>query len=282
MKHKTLKCGFSMPVLGMGTWQMGGRMERDSRNDDAGQIQALKTGLDLGFNLIDTAESYADGKAEELVGEAIRGYDRGKLFLTSKVWKTHVAYDDVLRAAENSLKRLGTDYLDLYLYHQVNNEVPLKETMRAFDRLVSEKLVRHIGVSNFALERFKRAQACAEHKIVVNQIHYSLSVREPESELLPWLQENDVMIQAWRPLRGVPDCALLNELCAKYGKTKSQIALNWLIMQKNNVTITASSSARHIQDNLDAAAFEMAPSDVELLTRDFPEKKFISDAVPLS
>ena len=282
MKNKTLKCGFSMPVLGMGTWQMGGRMERDSRNDDAGQIQALKTGLDLGFNLIDTAESYADGKAEELVGEAIRGYDRGKLFLTSKVWKTHVAYDDVLRAAENSLKRLGTDYLDLYLYHQVNNDVPLKETMRAFDRLVSEKLVRHIGVSNFALERFKRAQACAEHKIVVNQIHYSLSVREPESELLPWLQENDVMIQAWRPLRGVPDCALLNELCAKYGKTKSQIALNWLIMQKNIVTITASSSARHIQDNLDAAAFEMAPSDVELLTRDFPEKKFSSDAVPLS
>ena len=282
MKHKTLKCGFSMPVLGMGTWQMGGRMERDSRNDDAGQIQALKTGLDLGFNLIDTAESYADGKAEELVGEAIRGYDRGKLFLTSKVWKNHVAYDDVLRAAENSLKRLGTDYLDLYLYHQVNNEVPLKETMRAFDRLVSEKLVRHIGVSNFALERFKRAQACADHKIVVNQIHYSLSVREPESELLPWLQENDVMIQAWRPLRGVPDCALLNELCAKYGKTKSQIALNWLIMQKNIVTITASSSARHIQDNLDAAAFEMAPSDVELLTRNFPEKKFISDAVPLS
>ncbi len=282
MKNKTLKCGFSMPVLGMGTWQMGGRMERDSRNDDAGQIQALKTGLDLGFNLIDTAESYADGKAEELVGEAIRGYDRGKLFLASKVWKTHVAYDDVLRAAENSLKRLGTDYLDLYLYHQVNNEVPLKETMRAFDRLVSEKLVRHIGVSNFALERFKRAQACADHKIVVNQIHYSLSVREPENELLPWLQENDVMIQAWRPLRGVPDCALLNELCAKYGKTKSQIALNWLIMQKNIVTITASSSARHIQDNLDAAAFEMAPSDVELLTRDFPEKKFISDAVPLS
>ncbi|MGN0870326.1 MAG: aldo/keto reductase [Victivallales bacterium] len=282
MKNKTLKCGFSMPVLGMGTWQMGGRMERDSRNDDAGQIQALKTGLDLGFNLIDTAESYADGKAEELVGEAIRGYDRGKLFLASKVWKTHVAYDDVLRAAENSLKRLGTDYLDLYLYHQVNNEVPLKETMRAFDRLVSEKLVRHIGVSNFALERFKRAQACADHKIVVNQIHYSLSMREPESELLPWLQENDVMIQAWRPLRGVPDCALLNELCAKYGKTKSQIALNWLIMQKNIVTITASSSARHIQDNLDAAAFEMAPSDVELLTRDFPEKKFISDAVPLS
>ena len=282
MKNKTLKCGFSMPILGMGTWQMGGRMERDSRNDDAGQIQALKTGLDLGFNLIDTAESYADGKAEELVGEAIRGYDRGKLFLTSKVWKTHVAYDDVLRAAENSLKGVGTDYLDLYLYHQVNNEVPLKETMRAFDRLVSEKLVRHIGVSNFALERFKRAQACAEHKIVVNQIHYSLSMREPESELLPWLQENDVMIQAWRPLRGVPDCALLNELCAKYGKTKSQIALNWLIMQKNIVTITASSSARHIQDNLDAAAFEMAPSDVELLTRDFPEKKFISDAVPLS
>lgn len=282
MKDKTLKCGFSMPVLGMGTWQMGGRMERDSGNDDAGQIQALRTGLDLGFNLIDTAESYADGKAEELVGEAIRGYERSSLFLTSKVWKTHVAYDDVLRAAEKSLERLGTDYLDLYLYHQVNNEVPLEETMRAFDRLVSEKLVRYIGVSNFALERFKRAQACAEHKIVVNQIHYSLSMREPEAELLPWLQENDVMVQAWRPLRGVPDCALLDNLCAKYGKTKSQIALNWLIMQKNVVTITASNSAKHIQDNLDAAAFEMEPSDMELLTHDFPEKQFISDAVPLS
>ena len=281
MQCKTLECGFSMPELGMGTWQMGGRLERNPDNDDNGQIQALRTGLDLGFTLIDTAESYADGKAEELVGAAIRGYDRSRLFLTSKVWKTHLAYDDVLRAAEGSLRRLGTGYLDLYLYHQVGDDVPLRETMRAFDRLVSEKLVRFIGVSNFALERFKRAQACAEHKLVVNQIHYSLAVREAEGELIPWLQDNDVMIQAWRPLRGVPDCALLDSLCAKYAKSKAQIALNWLIRQKNVVTIAASASGAHLRENLEAAAFALAPSDQEKLTREFPERRLISEAVPL-
>ena len=281
MHNKTLHCGFSMPSLGMGTWQMGGRLERNPNNDDAGQIAALRAGLDLGFTLIDTAETYADGKAEELVGAAIRPYERERLFLTSKVWKNHLAYDDVLRAAENTLKRLGTDYLDLYLYHQVNDEIPLSETMRAFDRLVSEKMVRNIGVSNFALERFRRAQAYAEHKLVVNQIHYSLAVREGECELIPWLRENDVMIQAWRPLRGVPDCALLDSLCKKYTASKAQIALAWLLGQENVVTIAASNSAGHLRENLAAAAIVLSPSDMAKLSSDFPEQRMISEAVPL-
>ena len=104
---------------------------------------------------------------------------------------------------------------------------------------------------------------------------------EAEGELIPWLQENDVMIQAWRPLRGVPDCALLDSLCAKYAKSKAQIALNWLIRQKNVVTIAASASGAHLRENLEAAAFALAPSDQEKLTREFPERRLISEAVPL-
>ncbi len=281
MKNKTLRCGFSMPVLGMGTWQMGGRMEHNPENDDEKQIHALRQGLDLGYRLIDTAEAYADGYAEILVGKAIQPYDRKQLFLTSKVWKTHLSYDNVLHAAEQSLIRLGTDYLDLYLYHQVNDAVPLEETMRAFNRLVSEGTVRHIGVSNFAKERFLRAQSFAEHKLVVNQIHYNLMVREAERELIPFLQENDVMIQAWRPLRGVPDCPLLQKLQTKYGKTKAQIALNWLTAQKNVVTITASTSGTHLKENLSACDFELDWNDQNALTFDFPVRQDLSEAVPL-
>ena len=150
MRKVLLKNGFSLPVLGMGTWLFGGRETRDPSNDDAGQIAALQAGIEAGFSLIDTAEYYAGGYAETLTGRAIAGYPRAGLFLTSKVWKTHLRRDDVLRAAENSLRRLGTDYLDLYLYHQVSEQVPLEETIGAMNELVERKLVRHIGVSNFA------------------------------------------------------------------------------------------------------------------------------------
>ncbi|OQA85553.1 MAG: putative oxidoreductase YtbE [Lentisphaerae bacterium ADurb.Bin242] len=281
MIEKTLQCGFSIPALGMGTWRFGGGLEHDPDNDDEKQLNALREGLDAGFTRIDTAESYAAGYAEILIGKAIEGRKRDGLFLTSKVWKTNLTFDGVLRAAEGSLNRLGTDWLDLYLIHQVNEEIPLKETVRAMDRLADEKVVRAIGVSNFALERFQRAQAYADHKIVLNQVHYSLVVREPEKELLAWCQKNDVILEAWRPLRELKECELLLELARKYNRTTVQIALSWLLSQKNVVTLSASTSPSHLRENLAAADFSLTAEEIEKLRADYPFMLEVSPAVPL-
>ncbi|MBE6371440.1 MAG: aldo/keto reductase [Lentisphaerae bacterium] len=281
MQVKTLSNGFAMPVLGMGTWQFGGREERNPENDDAGQIAALQAGIAAGFNLIDTAEYYAAGYAETLVGKAIAGYPREKLFITSKVWKNHLHRDDVLRSAEASLKRLGTDHFDLYLHHQVNDEVPLEETIGALNELAESGMTEHIGVSNFLPDRLARAVRCSSAPIVVNQVHYSLKFREPESSgLLAYCQEHDILLQAWRPLRGVEACPLTDELCRKYGVTLGQLGLAWLLSQKQVTAITAMKNPAHLPENLKAVGTVLADADVERLRNEFPDRNYIS-TVPL-
>lgn len=280
---KTIAGGFSMPVLGQGTWRLGGVSERDPKNDDARDIAVIRRALDAGLTHIDTAEMYAGGHAEELVSEAIRGVERSRLFLTGKVWKSHLGGDGPLRAAEASLRRLGVDAFDLYLVHQVNPEIPLKETIRAMNRLQREGLARNIGVSNFSLDRLKQAQALSEVPIVANQLHYNLQVREIElSGLLDFCQETGVMVIAWRPLRGV-DCSvpLLTELAARYGHTPRQLALNWLISQPGVVTIVKASDPLHLAENVSAVGWRMAEEDVERLRREYPDRRAVSEAVPL-
>ena len=284
--EKELKCGFKMPVFGLGTWMLGGDSQRDPANDGQADIAALICGMEHGFKHIDTAEMYAGGFAEEITGQAIKGHSRGNLFITSKVWSDDLSYDGVLRAAENSLKRLGTDYLDLYLIHKPNDQFPLSETMKAFDRLMDEGLIKNTGVSNFSVERFKRAQQLCEHKIVVNQVHYNLVVREPENELLEFCWKNDVMLVAWRPLaKGAiidVDYPFFDELCEKYHKSRAQIALNWLLSQNNVVTVSTMRSVSHLEENLAALNWNMSDEDIETLRRGFPGQEKISPVVPLS
>ncbi len=285
---KRLKHGFAMPAIGLGTWQMGGRETRNPADNGDRSVQALMEGLRMGYTHIDTAEMYAGGFAEEIVGRAIADFRRDRIFLTTKVWKTHLKYDEVLRAAEGSLKRLGTDYVDLYLIHQVNDEVPLEETMRAMNRLQSEGVVRNIGVSNFSVERLKRAQACSETPIAANQVHYNLKVREAEcSGMLEYCQENDLMLIAWRPLQkggmlGDEMPKILLDLAADYGKTPSEIALSWLLMQKNVVTIPMSQNPRHLKRNLEAASWSMSQEDFLRLKKEYPFQLSVSDALPLA
>lgn len=285
--EKKLDCGFSMPVLGLGTWQMGGRETRDPSDDGKSSAEALAAGLEMGYRHIDTAEMYAAGFSEEIVGNAISGFDRSALFLTSKVWKTHLHYDDVLRAAEGSLKRLRTDYLDLYLIHQVDDSVPIRETMRALNRLLDEKLIRNIGVSNFAIERFEHAQGWADSKVVANQVHYNLKIREAEkSGLLKYCRENDVMLIAWRPLQKgmlmekAPDC--VREVADQTGLSAAQIALSWLTSQANVVTISMTRNPAHMKENLEAAEVTLPSETVEFLRREFPDQEEISPTVPLT
>jgi diketogulonate reductase-like aldo/keto reductase len=284
--EKKLKCGFKIPVFGIGTWMLGGDFKRDPANDGQSDIASLICGMEHGFKHIDTAEMYAGGFAEEITGQAIKGHSRERLFITSKVWSDDLTYDGVLRAAENSLKRLGTDYLDLYLVHKPNDQFPLAETMKAFDRLADEKLIRNIGVSNFSVERFKRAQQFCGYKIVVNQVHYNLASREPENGLLEFCQKNDVMLVAWRPLaKGAiidVDYPFFDELCEKYHKTRAQIALNWLLSQDNVVTLSTMRSVSHLEENLAALNWNMSNEDIEALRRGFPGQEKISSALPLS
>ncbi len=255
----------NLPVLGMGTWGFGGRAERNPENDDAAQIDVLQKGLDAGFTHIDTAEYYAEGHAETLVGKAIAGFKREKLFLTSKVWKTNLRHDDVLRSAEASLKRLGTNYLDCYLYHQVNDEIPLEETIAAMNELVEQKMVRFIGVSNFSAKRLLRAFQSSNAPIIMNQVHYNLAVRDAAEELQELCRKQNVILQAWRPLRDLEETEETREICKKRGITFAQLALAWLLNQDNVAVITAMKNPAHLPLTLEALSIQLTQKEMSLL-----------------
>lgn len=279
---KKLKNGFELPVLGLGTWRIGGERERNTLNDEK-DIQAIKDAINLGLKHIDTAELYGAGHSEELIAEAIKDFDRKEIFITSKVHPKNLRYNDLINAAKKSLERLKTGYIDLYLVHSANPNIPIQETMQAMDFLVEKGLVKHIGVSNFSVEQLKEAQKYAKNKIVVNQIEYSLIVRNTgkitekmESEIIPFCQKNDILIVAWRPLmKGLltkPGYELLDEMSKKYKKTQAQIALNWLISKKNIVTIVKSSNLEHLKSNLGAIGWNLEKEDLEKLDKGFVNK----------
>lgn len=262
----------NIPLLGMGTWGMGGKYERDESNIEQ-SVSILKQGLDLGIKLIDTAELYGEGLTEEIVGRAIKGRRREGVFIITKVWKTNLRYPDVLAAAEKSLGRLGTDYIDLYLIHWPNEEVPLSETMKAFEDLIASKKVRHIGVSNFSAALMKEAQSHLRKTVLsANQIEYSLLERSAEKEVIPFCKENGIQVIAHRPLAkgrmALEQNELLVALSKKYQKTPIQIALNWLISQ-NIIVIPKTSNNKHLEEICGAVGWKLEEDDIKLLKSDF-------------
>ncbi len=275
MESKTLVGDVKIPILGIGTWGMGGKYERNTTHDKE-EILAIRTAVKLGMTHIDTAEVYGKGHAEELVAEAIQGFDRKKLFIVTKVSQEHLRHDDVIFAAKASLKRLKTNYIDLYLIHGPNLSIPLKETMKAMDHLVENKLVRFIGVSNFSVKEMKEAQSHSKNKIVANQIEYNLLVRNKgmwttnmESEIIPYCQKNNIMVIAYRPIAkgelAKPGFEVLDKLSKKYKKTQAQIAINWLISKKNVITIPKSTHIEHLKENLGAIGWKMDFEDIKKL-----------------
>ncbi len=224
MDLKTLgKSAVKVPAIGMGTWGIGGNVSSDNTSD-AENVQAIRKGIQLGMYLIDTAEVYAGGHSEEVVGEAMKPLSREQVFIVSKVWQNHLHYADVINAAEGSLKRLKTDYLDLYLVHWPNPSVPLRETMRAMEELVERKLTRFIGVSNFDTELMEEARGyLSKNDIVVNQVEYNLLDRSIERDVLPYCIKEHILVMAYSPLaRGrLSKDKFLQEIGARYGKTAS-------------------------------------------------------------
>ena len=275
MEYKTIG-DVKIPSLGLGTWLIGGDLESDY-SDDKTAVKSIRKAIELGYNYIDTAEMYGNGHCEELIGEAIKGIDREKLFITSKVRESKLKYKDVIKSAKESLKRLQTDYIDLYLIHSPSDLIPIEETMKAFDYLVDQNIIKYIGVSNFKVDQLIEAQSYTNHKIVANQIEYSLLTRnrgkysgnvDMESKTIPYCQENDIIIMAERPLeRGLllKSHPLLDKMELKYNKTKAQIAMNWLISKKNVITIPKSTNENRLKENLGSLGWTLEHEDIKLL-----------------
>lgn len=268
MRYRELPDGSLIPVIGLGTWRMGGGSEPDPSQDEV-VLRAIRTALELGYTHIDTAEMYAAGHTEELIGHVIRDFDRNVLFITSKVWHTNLRYPDVIRACENSLRRLGTDYLDLYLIHWPNPEVPLEETFRGLNELVAAGKVRHIGVSNFELDQLELAQCLSAIPLVTNQVPYSLLNRTyAQNGVLSYCQKHGIILTAYTPVdKGrVVELAKLRAIAERVGATPTQVVLSWLINQSNIITIPKSLSKEHLSENM--AALDLVLSEQDLLWLD--------------
>ncbi len=263
--------GAEIPVLGLGT---GGICDG---HDNETTASIIKTAISLGITHIDTSENYAGGLAEELVGKAISNFDRKKLFITTKVGRDNLSYNEVISSAKKSLQRLGIDYIDLYLIHAPNPKIPLKETIAAMDFLVEQKLVRFIGVSNFSLGLLKEAQSLAKNKIIANQVEYSLLERNAEDGMLQHCQENNIALIAYTPLaKGLlarPGFnAILDKLSEKYSRTQAQIAVNWLVAHKNVIAIPRTRSVERLRENLGAVGWQLETGDFESLNKEFGNK----------
>ena len=250
-------------------------MGPDSSTDETG-IQALRLGLDLDMKFIDTAEMYGAGHSEEVVARAIEGRRDG-VFVASKVSPRHFAYDDVMAAAKRSLKRLGLKQMDLYQLHWPNPKIPLSETMRAMEKLVSDGLTRYIGVSNFSVEQMREAQqSLSREKIVSNQVEYSLIDRSVEARILPYCQKEDLTLIAYSPLgqgkiprgRGA-SFKVLDEIGGKLGKSRSQVALGWVLQHDSVVAIPKAADTDHIRENAEVADWKIGSEDYQRLAKAF-------------
>jgi len=265
----TLPSGEAMPAFGQGTWHMG----EDPRRA-ADEEAALKLGIELGIDLIDTAEMYGHGVAEEIVARAIAG-KRDRLFIVSKVLPHNASQKGVVEACERSLKRLKTDRIDLYLLHW-RGSVPLAETIAGFARLQRDGKIRHHGVSNFGTEDMKEWVGLAGGETVAsNQILYNLGRRGPEWELIPWCRERSISIMAYTPLeqgRMLGNRAL-NEVAARHGASAAQVALAWLLRQDGMIVIPKATQPAHVRDNRGALDLALDADDLAALDRAFPPPK---------
>jgi diketogulonate reductase-like aldo/keto reductase len=273
--HITLKSGARMPALGMGTWRMGERA-----SDRPRELAALRLGLDLGMSLIDTAEMYGEGAAERVVGEAIAGR-RDQVFLVSKVYPHHASRRGVIAACERSLSRLGTDWLDLYLLHW-RGDVPLQETVAGFEQLRASGKIRHWGVSNLDPGDMKELLALPDgRQCAADQVLYHLDCRGIEWDLLPRCRRQRIAVMAYSPFdegRLLGDRRLA-ALARRVGAAPAQIALAWLLAQKNVAVIPKASDPQHVKDNYQALAFRIAGDLVDEIDRLFPPP---TRAVPLA
>jgi diketogulonate reductase-like aldo/keto reductase len=262
--------GVEVPVIGQGTWMIEGHRDAEAR-----AIQTLRLGLDLGLTHIDTAEMYGSGRAEELTGEAIAGR-RDEVFLVSKVLPANASYEGTLRACRRSLKRLGTDRLDLYLLHWAGSH-PIGETMRAMEKLAADGFIRYFGVSNFDLEELQEAQqSVSAGRIACNQVLYHLGDRGIERRLLPYCEAQQIAVVGYSPFghSGFPGPNSLGgkalaEVAARHGATPRQVALKFLTRHPGVFTIPKTTRPERVRENA-GIDWELTPADLAAIDAAFP------------
>ncbi len=272
MNEIILSNGSHMTRLGQGTWFMG-----EDRSLESQEIESIQTGIEHGMNLIDTAEMYGDGKAERLVGKAISKYNRSKLYLVSKVYPHNAGRNHIFQSCENSLKRLNTDYLDLYLLHW-RGSIRLAETVECMEELVANKKIRQWGVSNFDIGDMEELWSVPDgNNCVVNQVLYHLGSRGIEYALLPWLKKHHVPVMAYSPMAQggtlkkqlLADPAVL-ELAKQHQVSPMQILLSFVLHQEGIVAIPKSSNPKHTLENARVADLILTPEERKLLDDQFP------------
>ena len=268
MKIVTLPSGETVPALGQGTWMMG---ERHDRRAD--EIAALRTGVELGLTLVDTAEMYGDGAAETLIGEALRDR-RDQLFLVSKAYPQNASRNRLGRACEASLKRLATDRLDLYLLHW-RGSVPLGETVEAMEALKNEGKIRHWGVSNLDTDDMEELVTAGGSACATDQVLYNLTRRGPECDLLPWLAEHRIPTMAYSPVeqgRLLADRTLAM-VAETIGATPAQVALAWAMREGGVIAIPKAGSVDHVRENRAAADLLLSDADLAALDAAYPRPR---------
>ena len=263
--------GVMIPEVGLGTWKYRGGPE------------PLRRGIELGANLIDTAEMY---RTEDAVGQAVRGI-RDRVFVATKVLGSNLRYDQVLRAAENSLRQLDDSVIDLYQVHWPSHNVPIAETMRAMETLADRGMVRYIGVSNFSVAELREAQgAMSKYPIVCNQVLYNLKRRGIERDLIPYCRENGITVMAYTPLADGSLAArprlssrmgkagrgweILEAVAREAGRTPAQAALNWCLWREPVVVIPKTNSVARTEENCGASGWRLTPEQVAWLEAAFP------------
>lgn len=275
MIEREFGTGRSVPVIGQGTWNFP-----DKGEDVAVAVRALKEGIELGMTHLDTAEMYGDGRSEEIIGEAIQGIDRAKLFIVSKVLPSNSTFRGTIDACERSLKRLKTDYLDCYLLHWRGN-VPLSETLKAMEQLVDDGKIRSLGVSNFDVYDLEEAKTCLKkHPMVCNQVLYNLYERGIERRLIPYCAKHGISVVAYTPFaQKAPPATTTREgealarIAAKHGATERQVILAFVTRMQNVLTIPKASKSAHVKDNAGALNLTLDKDDIAEIDLLFPAPK---------
>ena len=262
----TLPSGVSVPILGQGTWKMGERRDRLAQ-----EVAALRLGIELGMTLIDTAEMYASGGAEEVVREAIAGR-RDEVFVVSKVLPSNASRAATIRACEASLKRLGIDRIDLYLLHW-RGGVPLSQTVDAFETLKAQAKIAAWGVSNFDVDDMEELTALPNGKAVAaNQVLYNLGNRGIDFDLIPWQRKRGIPVMAYSPVGegNLAGDGRLRTVAGRHGATPAQIALAWTLRGEGVIAIPKASQEKHVRDNRAAADIRLTAQDLADLDAAFP------------